>query len=327
MELHQLHTADITNYTKELQWPRLDTARCFPTATSPVVGGDNTEVPHIPVGDGQLVHYSDGVLQAKSDHWKAYMSETYTKNTVFIPLNKLEYNNVLKDKKIDAKVRLDNGWMHVEVLNTMMDCSSTAAFLQSRGFVDFSTDDDNKSFEVYYMWFNMDPNNVRDHMVDNHVNLHRRGYSFCIQQITTAYMMTDEEYSTINVVKATVNPMRLFSLFTWEQGYAWHTQFVVDWRYIVGRADSDRHHVVLQQLLEVHGFEMVDYYTRHDRQSDVIRLMDYIRRFTIQIQPPTSTTATVPAGHPRFQETIEGTQLANKKAKKEPTSGENTVIG
>ena len=77
----------------------------------------------------------------------------------------------------------------------------------------------------------MDPNNVRDHMVDNHVNLHRRGYSFCIQQITTAYMMTDEEYSTINVVKATVNPMSLFSLFTWEQGYAWHTQFVVDWRY------------------------------------------------------------------------------------------------
>ena len=205
------------------------------------------------------------MLQAKSDHWKAYMAETYTKNTVFIPLNKLEYNQFLKDKKIDSKVRLDNGWMHTEVLNTMMDCSSTAAFLQSRGFVDFSTDDD-KSFEVYYMWFNMDPNNVRDHMVDNHVNLHRRGYSFCIQQITTAYMMTDEEYSSLNVVKATVNPMSLFSLFTWEQGYAWHTQFVVDWRYIVGRADSDRHHVVLQQLLEVHGFEMVDYYTRHDRR-------------------------------------------------------------
>ena len=52
---------------------------------------DCTEVPHIPVGDGHCVYYSDGELQAKADNWKDYMVKTYTKNTAFIPLNKKEY--------------------------------------------------------------------------------------------------------------------------------------------------------------------------------------------------------------------------------------------
>ena len=202
-----------------------------------------------------------------------------------------------------------------------MDCSSTAAFLQSQSIVDYTTEDD-KGYEVFYTWFNMDPANVRDHMVDGHVNLHRRGYSFCIQQGTSTYKMTDEEYMSLNVMRATLNPMSMFALHTWEHSLVWHTQFTVNWRDIIGRQDADRHHTVLIQALEVHGFEIVDYYIQHNQVDNVKSLMKYIRRFTIQMQPSKTTSVAVPPGHPRYRETIEGLQVQQKKAR--TTAGEKT---
>ena len=163
-------------YKKGLQMAPFGQSTPLPTLNYTSGWADRTEVPHIPVGDGQCVrecvHYSNGEPHARADNWKAYMEKTYTKNTVFVPLNKMEYIQMLQDKELNAKHRVKKNWLHMELLNTMMDCSSTAAFLQIQGFVDYTTED-NKGYEVYYTWFNMEPDNMRDHMVDGHVNLHR----------------------------------------------------------------------------------------------------------------------------------------------------------
>ena len=91
---------------------------------------------------------------------------------------------------------------------------------------------------------------------------------------------------SLNVMRTTVNPMTMLSLRTWEQEYIWHTQFTVSWKDIIIRPDDDRHHTVLLQALEVHGFEMLEYYIQHHNVANVQFLMDYIRRFTIQMRTP-----------------------------------------
>ena len=56
----------------------------------------------------------------------------------------------------------------MEMTATAMDTLTTAAFLHGRNVVDYPIEG-RDACEIYIFFFDMNPNNTRDHMVDNKV--------------------------------------------------------------------------------------------------------------------------------------------------------------
>ena len=71
--------------------------------------------------------------------------------------------------------------------------------------------------------------------------------------------------------------------------------------------------------MEVHGFEMLEHYIQNHSHDTVQVLMNYIRSFIIMITP-VNPSMTCPPEHPRFQETVEGLQVLNKRSRCVPTA-------
>ena len=131
-------------------------------------------------------------------------------------------------RKLSATPRQQRGLHHVEVTTTAMDTLTTAAFLHGNNVVDY-TIDDGDTFEVYIFFFDMNPNNMRDHMVDQKLTLHRRGYTAHIMQVVMDYMMDTEEYNKVSCIKLLHNPLTVYKLNTWDMGYVYNMQFMVHW--------------------------------------------------------------------------------------------------
>ena len=278
-------------------------SEALPTSNFASGWGNPTELPHVQVGERDYMLTHDMQALQASDSWKEYMASTHTPATVYIPMTKKEYIKTMNTRVVSATDRLEGGWNHLEVTTTAMDAITAAGFLHANNVVSFYIEEDD-TYEVYIFFFDMSPNNMRDHLVDQRLTLHRRGYTVHILQVMSDYMMDTAEYSKVSCVKLLHNPLTVYSLHTWDSGFVYNRQFMVHWPTIATQVDSNRHHVALVQALEVQGFEMLVHYTEIGAHSQVETLLKYIRRFSINLVTPTGEKNKRAPGHPEYMQYI-----------------------
>ena len=64
-----------------------------------------------------------------------------------------------------------------------------------------------------------------------------------------------DEYNFLNALKVAQSPLQIYSLHNRDSVFVHTTQFLLNWQLITGLPDRDRHHTILAQALELHGFE------------------------------------------------------------------------
>ena len=144
-------------------------SEALPTSNFASGWGNPTELPHVQVGEGDYMLTHDMQALQASDSWKEYMASTHTPATVYIPMTKKEYIKTMDTRVVSAIDRLEGGWNHLEVTTTAMDAITAARFLHANNVVSFYIEEDD-TYEVYIFFFDMSPNNMRDHLVDRWIS-------------------------------------------------------------------------------------------------------------------------------------------------------------
>ena len=211
---------------------------------------------------------------------------------------------------------------HVEIyLQRWMP--TPAAYLQGLGTVGYEHEGQH---QIYLVWYKMSPMNTYDHLRDSKLTIHRRGYTASILQTMQDYKLSNEEYNDINAICIYMNPTLIYNLHKWSNGYMYIRKFLLNWEYIVGLPNSDRHHVILAQALAEHGFDIVKFYNKTGGHSKVTTLLDYMQEHQVSLKVPTGLVGELQPGHPNDLEDYMGSR-AKKAARTSPTQAEPTTEG
>ena len=162
--------------------------------------------------------------------------------------------------------------------------------------------------------------NTYFHLHDGKLAIH-----MYILQAMQDYKLDSEEHNDINAI-CIYTDLMVYILHDWSNGYLYIRQFLLNWEYIVGLPNCDRHHVILAQAVAEHGFDIVKFYNKTGGHSKVTTLLNYMQEHHVNLTVPTGLEGELQLGHPQYLEDYTGSR-AKKAARTSPTEAEPTTEG